>query len=212
MTLALFIQELLEEGKVTVAGQVIDFQPTDTDEAIALLQRYYEDDSLEMPHITPAFHAPAAIWATKYLYLAIQLAALRDLDDEAVKAYLTDFPGEKTPEAIYSVDLLFRYLPDMLHLAKGLAPGDVLVACLKNILHQWPFSSVGQEVGEDINHNLILQHPSLKAAYVDRIIACKDKGRLSYEPLRELVQEAMGEYSTVLWPDFKMFTITNNQS
>ena len=44
---------------------------------------------------------------------------------------------------MYFVDLTFRYLPDLLQLAKGLAPGDALVAQLKATARQWPLSLVG---------------------------------------------------------------------
>lgn len=202
MQLTSFIQDLLEKGQATVAGQLIQFGEADVYQAQVILKQYYEEDKLEMPLVAPEFSPEAALWAAKYLYLAIQFAMLRDLGDEQVKAYLTDFSGPITPEAIYSVDLTLRYLPDLHQLAKGLAPDDVLVVCLKHTLVQWPYSAVGLEGIEEVNHQAVLEHPSLKYAYIDKIIKHKDIKRATHEQIAELIREALGGHAQKLWPEF----------
>ncbi len=203
MKLAAFIEDLLEKGKVTVAGQIGDFTEEDLHASEALLSQYYQEDALEMPGTAPEFSPEAALWAARYLYYAVQLAALRDLGEEAVEQYLQDYAGPLTPAAIYSVDLTFRYLPDLLHLAKGMAPGDVLVAKLKKTVSRWPFSSVGTESADEAELALILGHPSLQAAYVDRIIREKDAARTGHPQITELIRQALGEYAGALWPGFE---------
>jgi hypothetical protein len=202
MQLTSFIQDLLEKGQVTVAGQLIPFGEEDIQQSLILLRQYYEEDKLEMPLAAPEFSSEAALWGARYLYHATQFAMLRDLGEEQVKAYLTDFPGPVTPEAMYAADLALRYLPDLLHLAKGLAPDDVLVACLKHTLVQWPFSSVGQEGIGEVNQEAVLAHPSLKYAYIDRIIKYKDIKRANHTQVAALIGEALGGHVQKLWPQF----------
>ncbi len=209
MELTFFIQDLTKRGKVTVAGQVIQFSKDDEQEAVLELEQYYQEEVLKMPLQAPAFVPQAALWAARYVYFAIQLAMLRDLEDDTVHSLLTEYPGEVTPEAVYSVDLTFRYLPDLLGLAKGLAPGDVLVENLKKTLRQWPFSSFGTELAQEVDHGVLLQHPSLAYAYIDRIIAFKDKKRVNTALVLGLVKEVLGDYAAVLWPDFIEFTPTS---
>lgn len=203
MHLTSFIRDLLEKGQVTVAGQLIQFAEEDTQQSIVLLNRYYEEDKLEMPLEAPEFSPEAALWGARYLYHAIQFAMLRDLGEEQVKEHLTDFQGQITPETMYSADLTLRYLPDLLKLAKGLAPDDVLVTSLKHTLSQWPFSSVGLEGMEESNPDVVLENPSLAYAYIDRIIKSKDLKRAGNEQLAGLIREVLGAHTQLLWPQFE---------
>jgi hypothetical protein len=202
MRLTSFIQDLLEKGQVTVARQLIPFGEEDVQQSMAVLQQYYAADAGQMPLVAPGFSPEAAIWAATYVYRATQFTMLRDLGDQQVLAHLADYTGPVTAEAIYSADLTLRYLPDVLHLAKGLAPDDVLVTGMKNTLAQWPFSGVGIE--ETIQENLkpVLEHASLKYAYIDKVIKHKDKKRATQEPIAELIREALGEHAALLWPEF----------
>jgi hypothetical protein len=206
MKLTEFLRDLLERGKVTVAGRIGSFGDDDLGAAETSLRRYYEEDALDMPGAAPAFLPEAALWGARYFYHAVQLAVLRDLGEEVVRQYLQDYPGPRTPEAVYSVDLTFRYLPDLLRLARGLAPGDVLVAALQRTALDWPFSSVGSDTAGDIVPGVILEHPSLRTAYVDRIIREKDAGRLAGPQVPDYVRAALGGHAASWWPEFEHLT------
>lgn len=203
MQLTKFIQDLLEKGQVTVAGQLMSFSEQDIGQSVTILKGFYAEDRLEMPLEAPEFSPEAALWAVQYLYHAIQFVMLRDLGEEQVTKHLTAYSGNITPEAVYSADLMLRYLPDLLHLAKGLAPDDVLVTSLKNTLEQWPFSSVGLEGIAQVNCDVILTHASLKYAYMDRIIQQKDITRAAQAKVSELIEEALGGHAQNLWPEFE---------
>src|SRR6185503_3456988 len=103
----------------------------------------------------------AAIWAASFLYRAVQLTMLRDLGEEVINKLLTPFNGPVSPESILSVDISFRYLPNVLNLAKGLAPEDVLVKRLQEATIQWPFSSVGMKVEGNMNIDAIMNNTCL---------------------------------------------------
>ena len=207
MLLTGFLRELLTTGCLTLTGQPDSFEAADLRAAEDMLRRYHAEDSRELPRTAPAFDAVAALWAAAYLYQAVKLALVRELDETVVDEQLRDFTGDKTAAAVYSADLAFRHLPDLLCLAQGLAPGDALVARLQATARQWPFSVVGTELKGAEPDAAILAHPALRQAYVDRIIRAQDRARASQKHLAPLVYEALGGHAPTLWPDFAAFTL-----
>lgn len=203
MQLSNFIEDLVTKGVVTVSSEAAPFDEQDLQQAQTALLQYYANDSLNMPGTAPAFHADAAIWAANYLYRAVQLTLLRNLDENAVRALLTPFNGEITAAAVYSADLSLRYLPTVLELAKGLSPDDVLVVLLKQTTKDWPYSSVGMELGNDSDINAIMNDASLKYSYIDRIIEARDTNRCNNTQVNDLVAEALGDHAGALWPQHK---------
>jgi len=208
LTLTDFLAQLLGSGAVTMGSQLTPFAPADLAAAEQQLRRYHAQDALAMPHRAPAFAPAAAEWAAQLVYRAIQLVVLRDLDETVVQQELADFPAPADAAAVYSADLMLRHLPDLLELAKGLAPGDALVARLHELARQWPFSFVGTEPGSPEAQAVVLSDNSLRTAYIDRIIAARDQGRANQPGVRELVQQALGKYTADFWPDFPL----SNQS
>jgi hypothetical protein len=210
MLLTGFLNDLLTTGILTLAGRPTPFAENDLLAADALLAAYHAQDAQELPQQAPAFNAPAARWAAHYVYYTALLMLSRELDEAVMETYLPPFTDELTPEVVYAVDLTFRYLPDLLHLAKGLAPGDALVARLHATASQWPFSFVGNESVDAVTEGIVLAHPALRQAYIDRIVARQDRGRASQGHLRPLVQAALGAYAATLWPDFHDFILLPN--
>jgi hypothetical protein len=128
---------------------------------------------------------------------------LRDLGDEVVNKLLTPYDGIITPESVLSVDLSFRYLPNLVGLAKGLAPEDVLVKRLHEAAVQWPYSSVGMKVEGDLNIEAIINNTCVCRSYIDRIITARDIKRCINPQVNEYIKEALGDYGHVLWPGWK---------
>jgi hypothetical protein len=91
-----------------------------------------------------------------------------------------------------------------LQLAKGLSPEDPLVKELEIMAAQWPLSLADTPaiVPEDLSP--ILQHPSLKMAYIDRIIQARDIRKCSHRECLPLVREALGAHTAILWPEFEI--------
>ncbi len=202
MKLSNFISNLIQTGEVTIDAKMCLFEPKDLIEASVILQQYYHTDKLEMPANPPDFDPQAALWAAQYFYHATQLTLLRELGEDEIKKYLIPFAGEKNATSIYSVDLLFRYIPNLFNLAEGLSPEDVLVKYLNEIILKWPFSSVGILLKEEANISTILSHPSLRLTYIDRIIAQKDKKRTTNKEVFSLLNEALGNHQDTLWKNF----------
>ncbi len=213
MLLTPFLYDLQTTGAVTLAARPEPFAEADERAAQALLREWHAADAREWPGTAPGFDPAAASWAARYLYHTVQLALVRELDETVVAEYLPDFAGPVPPEAIYSADLSLRYLPDLLRLAKGLAPGDALVARLHAMAGQWPLSFVGAAAGPAETgvaaeaEARVLAHPALRQEYIDRIIRAQDRARAARPQLAPLVHAALGHYASTLWPDFAAFTL-----
>lgn len=211
MKLSIFLTDLFQTGKVTVGTEIEEVTGAEADAALNILQQYYAEDVGNMPATPPDFEPKAALWAAQFVYRTLHLTLLRHIGAETVEQLLTDFSGETTPETMYSVDLSFRYLPELLTLAKGLAPSDSLVDVLKKRLHRWYFSAVGVDLGDNnpkIMTEIVANHLSLRLAYVDKIIQKKDLKRALSEPEREWVKVALGDYPSVFWADFARTMVT----
>jgi hypothetical protein len=198
-----FIQDIIQQGKVIVDGRVTAFTEEDIQLATQRLHEYYEHLQQELTDTVPDFHAIAAVWAAGFLYRSVQLVMLRDLNEAVVNSLLTPYDGSVSPETILSVDLSFRYLPNLMGLAKGLAPEDVLVKRLQEAAIHWPFSSVGMKVEGAMDIDVIMQNACLRRAYVDRIIEARDIKRCNNVQINEYIQEALGDYGHILWPGWK---------
>ena len=198
-----FIQDIIQQGKVVVAGQVIPFTQEDVEQATQRLHECYEHQLPELTGPVPAFQPEAAVWAAIFLYRAVQLTMLRNLGEDVVNGLLTPFNGTVSPETILSVDVSFRYLPNLLTLAKGLAPEDALVKQIQAAAIQWPFSSVGMKVEGNMDVAMILNDACLRRAYIDRIIEARDKNRCDNVLVNEYIKEALGDYGPVLWPGWE---------
>ncbi len=200
MELSNFIQQLLSQGTVSVQSGIIAFEPADETATIKILQHYYSEDILEMPETAPAFNEAAALWAAKYFYTAVQLTVLRDEGETVVNEKLQPFTEAITADVIYSADLILRYLPALLQLAKGLSPADILVKVLEQTAGEWPFCSAGIETATVKNEDIIFTHPSLAITYTDRLIAAKDIKRISGKELQEHILSAAGLHLNTFWP------------
>ncbi|KAA2245567.1 hypothetical protein F0L74_06320 [Chitinophaga agrisoli] len=204
MRLTGFISDLIGGTGVTVAGEVLPFGEDDVQETIDVLGRYYVNDVIGMPHHAPAFNPQAAAWSARYLYHVIQLMLLRHLGNEQLDVLLIPFPGEIDAAAIYTTDLTFRHLPELFQLARSLAPGDPLVQRLTDTALQWPFSAAGIALPAEPALDTVLDHPSLRIAYVDRIITRRDTARCNNPHITALVLEALGAYPEKLWPELPL--------
>lgn len=204
MHLSRFTAGLLSNGNVTIAGELLSFTMEDKGSATELLERFHARDLLHMPSTAPAFNAAAALWAIQYLYQAIAFTLQRQHGAEKITEVLLPWEGPVDASVIYSADLSLRHLPSLLKLAKGLSPEDPLVKHLLQTALHWPLSSVGMPLEQQPDLQVILEDPSLRITYTDRIIAAKDVKRCKDAAVQALVEEALGEHTAMLWPDYTL--------
>lgn len=199
MGLDIFLSQLLESGNVVVLPDAL----SDEDLAAGRVKLAEMDrlTRLELPGDPPPLDTDSAAWAAGVFYRLCQLLAYREMPAEAIKP-LVEQPCPKpiSPAVAYSVDLVFRYLPDLLSLASGLAPGDPLVEAIKTLCRRWPLSSVGVADLGQINVEAFIDNPSLRQLYVDRIMDRGDASRVNDPRVRAAMRASLGLYEDLCAP------------
>ena len=191
MSLQTFLSELFHEGRVRVGPPQPGMPDQDADAGDWLIE-FERQYRLELPGDPPPLAMPGALWAASSFYRACQFLVFRDVDAEAVQRELQVGPPADDAATHYSVDLTFRFLPDLHRQARAASEGDVLVRKLVDWANRWPLSSVGMTGVLPGGIDGLIEHPCLRRLYTDRIIACRDTGRLSDERVRQAVAEALG--------------------
>jgi MoxR-vWA-beta-propeller ternary system domain bpX4 len=192
MSLAAFLSSLLETGRVT-APLPEDLSDEDAARADAVLASFEQTWRLEMPGDPPSLSAPAARWAAVLFFRACQFAVYRDLGPDLVERELAvACPVPPSPSSAYSVDLVFRLLPDLLRFAQSAAEKDPLVEHLRRLAREWPLSSVGVANLGPVDVSSFVEDPSLSTLYADRVLAARDATRLGGDRVKEALRRAVG--------------------
>lgn len=201
MGLATFLSELFEHGRVRVDEPT----PTPTglrppaaeDRAAAEAVLRQRDDAvrLDFPGDPPPFDPNLALWSAEQFYRACQFTVYRDVPAEVVVAVLTaPCPAAPLAAQHYHVDLTFRFLPDLMRLARSAAENDPLCEQLKDWANRWPLSSVGMAGAEPDANEPAWDDAGLLRLYVDRVIGARDMSRLSDPRVRRAMRAALGFY------------------
>lgn len=212
MTLFDFLSQLMHQGRV-YAPPVRPTTPEEIEPAWRLLEQIEQTYRLELPGRPPPLDRDVATWAASQFFLAAQFLVDRDAGEELLRFALQPGPpwimqpanasAAPAPPAAaihYSVDLTFRFLPDLYRLASAAARQDPLVAMLKVWGARWPLSSPGVPWPENAASDrptaaaleAIADDDCLLRLYVDRIIASRDAARLASPRIREAVRAALG--------------------
>jgi hypothetical protein len=197
VSLLVLLRALFDTGHVRVPHPDQHEPGEDLHAASEFLSQYEHSWRLEFPGEAPAFHVPAAIWAATMLYRAVQAAVYRQIPEPILRDGLSLACPSTPNEAArhYSVDLLFRFLPDLVVLAHHASPDDPLLQVLQTWANQWPLSSVGMKGVEPAGVAAIASHAGLLQLYVDRILAREDFSRLADPRVQTAVRESVGAYA-----------------
>jgi hypothetical protein len=211
-----FLTNLFEQGRARV-GPVAPIDDEEIAAAARVLADYEAIDRRQAPGEAPAFVPQAAAWAGLQFYRACQLVVFRAHGEEDVRRELDrPYEGQRDAAEHYSVDLVFRYLPDLYRLASTGAEHDPLLEFLRGWARDWPLSSVGmagvtalaaketagaEPQGESkplrtrppaLDVSAVIEDPSLRILYVDRIVATADVSRLDDARVVEQVRAVLG--------------------
>ncbi|MDB5344435.1 MAG: hypothetical protein JWP89_2812 [Schlesneria sp.] len=202
MSLPSFLHSLLGEGRVRVEsvfksdGRLLTESPQELNESFKLLSDFDREYRLELAHKPPELSRAALLWGAIQVRRAASLLTYREAEPEQLQAALTgSFAETISASVVYSVDLTYRFLPDLLRLARAASPQDPLVAILKDWANQWPLSSVGVADVSVTGSLEWLDDPCLRHLYVDRILAEQDASRLADSRTLEAVRIAVGGQS-----------------
>lgn len=211
MDFAATLRMLLDEGRIQFHGVEL---PSDEErqEAEIVLREFEQQYRLECPGDPPKLSLPAAMWAAEMYFRAALILAYREIDEAGIAELLSlPFPADRDASGHYSVDLVFRLLPELHVRAKAASKSDPLLKPIEKWANEWPLSSLGMEgvVPEQIDE--ILQNPSLLTLYVDRIITKKDASRLKPPEVQEAVKAAYGIHHH-LAPELHKILTTNPEA
>lgn len=194
MIVANFMRQLYENGRVCVSAVPVDGD-LEISELTSALHDAYAIERQNLAGKPPKFASRAAVWAANILYQSCQFLVHRELSEVAVRdAFQRACPETPSPEACLSVDLSFRYLPDLHALARGVSREDPLVEGLRTLAHSWPLSSVGVKGMDAVDISAFIEHPCTRQLYVDRILERDDTSRLCDPRVLQAVRESVGIY------------------
>ncbi len=141
MSLAVFLESLWSEGRVRVGPPRADaVSAADEEEAIrAVLQTGDQVARRDFPGDAPPFSRAAAGWAASVFQAACGFLIHRDAGQEQLEQVLRQrCPEAMSPSVCYSVDLTFRYLPDLVRMARAASSQDPLVVEALRWCREWP--------------------------------------------------------------------------
>jgi hypothetical protein len=187
------LRALAERGAIRVGPPSDD--AGEEDGVNAALAEYEAICRAEFPGTPPPFSLSCGLWALNAFHRACQFVTYRNVDAEAIAAELEKpCPDEAAVSRHYSVDLVFRFLPDLYRLSHTASEADPLCDHLRRYGAEWPLSSVGMTGVRPRDLGGIVGHRGLLALYVDRLIARNDTSRLSEPVIRAAVRAALGDY------------------
>jgi hypothetical protein len=193
MRLSRFLAELFDSGHVRLDDGNSELDEEDRRDANAILAERSRVVAADFPEPAPDLDLEVAAWAGRQFCSACHFVLFRDAPIDAVRDKLcSPVPSAGPAIQIYSVDLVWRFLPDLDRLTATLAPQDPLREILRQWGDEWPLSSVGMKGIEPRPSPELLSHAGLRRAYIDRIVACRDTSRLSDPRVRDLVHAALG--------------------
>lgn len=190
-----FLIALLSGERVLVPG-LAEIGANELAEAASRLTEFERIYRTAMPGTAPVFVVEVAVWGAQKFYRACQCLVFREISAEAIEAELDPTcPIPAAPASVaYSVDLTWRFLPDLLKLTGGIAADDPLVSWLRRWAVAWPLSSVGITAVGDVEVSGLMGDDCLRRVYVDRIISRQDVPRLNEPSVRNAVREAIGAF------------------
>lgn len=204
--LADFLTALWETGQVSVPALSptgsSDFSSADLAESALRLGWYASEERAALPGTPPTVSDTAALWGLTATFTACSLIVHRQ---HTVETFSSQFEcsqlGVLSPSIVYSVDLTFRFLPDVHRLAMSLAESDPLCDVLEELGRQWPLSSVGMGFRElkdapiqyPADHLAAWWHDAcLRQLYLDRIADRGELNRLDDGRVAEAMRGVIG--------------------
>ncbi len=155
---------------------------------------------MQCPGDAPQFSVEVADGAAQVALAISQAIVYRETEIEETMrvivgaGFALDGLIDECPSAHYSVDLVFRFLPQLLERAERVSVDDPLADLIIRLLRRWPLSSVGVQRIQLTEVPSPLRHPSLWRMYIDRIIQRRDVSRLVCREVSDAVAAAAGPF------------------
>jgi hypothetical protein len=171
------LNELWNSGRLLATHPVTSSEEHD-ELILAWLATVEPSYRQQLPGDPPASIPQVSVWAARQFFRAAQLVVHRELGESFIQSGLEtepiqkrDSPWATNPSLHYSVDLHFRFLPDLVRLAKAMSRTDPLLDQLNAWMIRWPLSGAriaGLPPEESERLEPILRDPCLRIVYIER--------------------------------------------
>lgn len=194
-----FVEQLFLDGTVRLESSDLPASG-DLTHAVQWVVDYEPTLRVHWPTAPPQIEPVSLQSVIDQFYRAAQLVVYRELgEDEIAKRISPDFERAQhtaadSPDAIYTIDLILRFLPDLVRRVRAMSSNDPLLKPLLDWGHRWPLSSVGIPDLEAGDPEPVLRHPCLCQIYIDRVIEFEALDRLSHPEMAERVRGVLGAY------------------
>lgn len=192
-----FLRQLTESGRVVIESAEAPDLATIT-KGDSWLADFEHQWRTQLAGEAPSFDIAAASWAGQSFYRACQKLMDHDRNEETDHLGFPEPEFDKTaPRSHYSVDIVFRFLPDLLKFAKAREETDPLLIRISTWCSQWPLSSVSManlDDAVDVDITGFADDPTLMQLYVDRIVRHVDLTRIDHPKVRAAVHASIGEH------------------
>ncbi len=199
-----FLARLFETGEVQLPREIADRQGDGVARVLEDSERVWRRGVASEP---PRFDVATATAASRVLLSMCQAVVYRETEIDDLKRRLVESKlpyGDvvvQDPSLHYSVDLLFRFMPQVLERAKRISPSDDLIPLLLDVLRPWPLSSIGvselSPAASCPSLRVVQTDRSLWRMYVDRVISLNDSQRLQHPETRAAVAAALGPFDSL---------------
>jgi hypothetical protein len=199
-----FLDQLFDHGRITFLGPN---EPSENELKMGLdfVTSFEASYRLELPATPPTFSPESFQWAALNVYRAAQLVVYRDVPAADVETALSaPFEHTRNASADYSVDLIFRFLPDLRGFARSSSTHDPVCQWIDQWCQQWPLSSVGidfsqTDTDQDVTPvvfdlSIIPDDECLTQLYVDRILERQDQLRVDAPFVQAQIRRTVGIY------------------
>lgn len=189
-----FLESLFDNGRVKVPAPQ-EIQADDRNAAEKLLLQSEATWRLDQPIGLPEFNVSAGMWSAELVFRAAQFQVFRDVNPEDIQtAFKLAGPDGDSPSSHYSVDLCFKYLPDILRMSSLASSEDPLNDEMSQLLSHWPLSAIGVKSVEPPVRGDAFKHQGLWRMFVDRVIAKGDERLMAEPQIQQSIEVAVGAF------------------
>ena len=176
---------------------------------LPLLKSWHEEAAEDLGGPALPFEEAAARHGVQLLLRMAWFYLQRDTDASTVTRLLAEpCPFPAGAAAQFSADLTLQYLPAIFRMAQALAPGDPLLASLRNLAGLWPLSGTGVPLGsgQDVPMadpaawEALRTHAGLWQLFLDRLLQRPDSPWLRHPDVVSGLTRLLGAYGRELAP------------
>ncbi len=176
---------------------------------LPLLKSWHEEAAEDLGGPVLPFEETAARHGVHLLLRMAWFYLQRDTDASTVTRLLAEpclCPAGAAAQ--FSTDLTLQYLPAIFRMAQALAPGDPLLASLRNLAGLWPLSGTGVPLGSGQDVPMadpavwaaLRTHAGLWQLFLDRLLQRPDSPWLRHPDVVNGLTRLLGAYGRELAP------------